>query len=146
VQLLIFASICKGDLCFQFSVNLLAIFVVFVQASIPALVQDADSPQLGSSTSASNPIVTPVRPDNPLGNSIHPFSSEHSLRTFLSEHPVSNNDLIIQQTKLKFSQRAFSVAGLRIWNQLPTELKTTENTAAFKRKLKTYFFSVAYSQ
>jgi len=52
----------------------------------------------------------------------------------------------IQRTKLKFGQRAFSVAGPRIWNQLATELKTTENTAAFKRKLKTYFFSAAYSQ
>jgi len=38
---------------------------------------------------------------------------------------ADNNDLVIQRTKLKFGQRAFSVAGLRIWNQLPTELKTT---------------------
>jgi len=59
---------------------------------------------------------------------------------------AQNNDLVIQRTKLKFGQRAFSVPGPRIWNQLPTELKTTKNTSAFKRKLKTYFFSAAYSQ
>jgi len=59
---------------------------------------------------------------------------------------AKNNDLVIQRTKLKFGQRAFSVAGPHIWDQLPTELKITKNTAAFKRKLKTYFFSAACSQ
>ena len=55
-----------------------------------------------------------------------------------------NNDLVIQRTKLKFGQRAFSVTGPRIWNQLPPELKTTIDTPTFKRKLKTYLFSAAY--
>jgi len=31
---------------------------------------------------------------------------------------AQNNDLVIQRTKLKFTQRAFSVAGPHIWNQL----------------------------
>ena len=51
-----------------------------------------------------------------------------------------NNDLVIQRTKLKFGQRAFSVAGPRIWNQLPPELKTTIDTPTFKGKLKTFIF------
>jgi len=53
---------------------------------------------------------------------------------------AQNNDLVIQRIKLKFGQRAFFRQ-----NQLPTELKTTKNTAAFKRKLKTYFFYAAYT-
>jgi hypothetical protein len=57
---------------------------------------------------------------------------------------ADNNDLVIQRTKLKFGQRAFSVAGPHIWNQLPKELKTELNTVTFKRKLKTYLFSAAY--
>jgi len=53
---------------------------------------------------------------------------------------ADNNDLVIQRTKLKFDQRAFSIAGPYIWNQLPKELKTTIDTATFKSKLKTFIF------
>jgi len=63
-----------------------------------------------------------------------------------ANRPADNNDLVIQRTKLKFGQRAFSIAGPRIWNQLPAELKSTIDTATFKSKLKTYFFSASYLQ
>jgi len=36
---------------------------------------------------------------------------------------AQNNDLVIQRTKLKFGQRAFSVAGPRIWNSYQQNLK-----------------------
>lgn len=61
-----------------------------------------------------------------------------------SNRSASNNDIVKQSTRLKLGERAFSVAGPRAWNQLPTELKTTTNTATFKRKLKTFLFSIAY--
>ena len=54
------------------------------------------------------------------------------------------NHLSIPAGDHKLGERAFSVAGPRAWNQLPTELKTTTNTATFKRKLKTFLFSIAY--
>jgi len=63
-----------------------------------------------------------------------------------SNRSASNNDLIIQSTRLKLGQRAFSVAGPRTWNLLPTDLKLTTDTAIFKRKLKTFLFSAAYLQ
>jgi len=44
---------------------------------------------------------------------------------------ADNNDLVIQRTKLKLGLRAFFIAGPRIWNQLPTELKTIIDTATF---------------
>jgi hypothetical protein len=59
---------------------------------------------------------------------------------------ASNNDLVIQQTRFKFGQRVFSVAGPRIWNQLPTDIKTTTNADLLKRKLKTFIFFTAYLQ
>ena len=63
-----------------------------------------------------------------------------------SNRSASNNDLVIQRTRLKLGERAFSVAAPRIWNQLPSDLKATTDTVAFKRKLKTYLFSAAYNQ
>ena len=63
-----------------------------------------------------------------------------------SNRSASNNDLVIQRTRLKLRERAFSIAAPRIWNQLPSELKATKDAVAFKRKLKTYLFSAAYNQ
>lgn len=63
-----------------------------------------------------------------------------------SNRSASNNDLVRQSARLKLGERAFSVAGPRAWNQLPTDLKTTTNTAVFKRKLKTFLFTAAYLQ
>jgi len=71
----------------------------------------------------------------------HTYTSKGSLlerhQFLVANHCADSNDLVIQRTKLKFGQRAFSVAGPRIWNQLPTELETTIDTATVKRKLKT---------
>ena len=33
---------------------------------------------------------------------------------------------------------------MRLWNQLPTELKLCQSTALFKRKLKTFLFTASY--
>ena len=56
----------------------------------------------------------------------------------------SNNavkHLLIPRTYCKtFADRAFSVYRLKKWNQLPHELRATENLDEFKAKLKTYLF------
>jgi hypothetical protein len=36
------------------------------------------------------------------------------------------------------------VAGPRAWNSLPIELKTIIDTSVFKRRLKTFLFTIAY--
>jgi len=40
--------------------------------------------------------------------------------------------------------RAFPTAAPRAWNQLPTELKRTKSTSAFRRGLKTFLFNRTY--
>ena len=45
-----------------------------------------------------------------------------------SNRSASNNDLVKQSTRLKLDERAFSVAGHRIWNPLPTHLKAITDT------------------
>jgi len=57
-----------------------------------------------------------------------------------SNRSISNNDFVRQSTRLKLGERAFSVAGPRVWNQLPTDLKTITDTRVFKHKLKSFFF------
>ena len=45
---------------------------------------------------------------------------------------------------LKTANRAFSAAAPRAWKQLPTELKRTQSTSAFRRGLKTLLFNRAH--
>ena len=49
-------------------------------------------------------------------------------------------------TKSKmFVDRSFSVAGPRIWNGLPVDLKHSGTVDSFKAKLKTYLFCKCYN-
>ena len=50
--------------------------------------------------------------------------------------------LIIPRTKRRtFADRAFSVMGPKLWNQLPNSLKQSTTADHFKRNLKTYIFT-----
>jgi len=53
---------------------------------------------------------------------------------------ASNGNYVIPRTRLKFDERAFSVAAPRAWNRLPTELKLMRSTPVFRRSLKTFLF------
>ena len=52
--------------------------------------------------------------------------------------------LVGKNVTFKLGDRAFSVAGPRVWNKLPTELKAITDIRVFRRKLKTFLFSAAY--
>jgi len=67
------------------------------------------------------------------------ISSRSALR--VSAH----GDFAVRRPRLKIGQRAFSVAAMRPWNQLPTDLKLCQSTVLFKRKLKTFLFTVSYA-
>jgi len=54
----------------------------------------------------------------------------------------TQEDFMVWQPRLKIAERAFSVAALRVWNQLSTKLKLCRSTALFKRKLKTFVYFV----
>jgi len=56
---------------------------------------------------------------------------------------TSNNDLVKQSTRIKLGARAFSVAGMHVWNQLPTDLKTITDARDFRRKFKSFFIFVS---
>ena len=43
-----------------------------------------------------------------------------------------------------YDNRAFSVAGPRLWNELPLDIRTVSDVNVFKRRLKTHLFHQAY--
>jgi len=50
-----------------------------------------------------------------------------------SNRSANHNDLVKQSTRLKLGDRVFSVAGPRVCNQLPTDLKTMARQPVFPR-------------
>jgi hypothetical protein len=47
-----------------------------------------------------------------------------------------------KRTRLKFGDRAFSVAGPNAWNGLLVSIRFVQNTRSFKNQLKTLLFEV----
>ena len=45
----------------------------------------------------------------------------------------------------KYGDRAFSVAGPKLWNGLPLDIKNSNSVDIFKKNLKTYLFKIAYN-
>ena len=59
----------------------------------------------------------------------------------------SNGNLILnvpRSNTKSWGDRAFSIAGPRLWNSLPIELRTTTNIEEFKSRLKTHLFNMAF--
>ena len=66
-------------------------------------------------------------------------ASQRALRS------ATNNDMVVPRSRLKFGERAFSIAAPRAWNSIPAGLHATLNTATLKKNLKTFLFREAYS-
>ena len=53
--------------------------------------------------------------------------------------------LLVPRTKCKtFGDRAFAVAGPRVWNSLPLTVRNSVNVDTFKTNLKSFLFTQAY--
>ena len=72
------------------------------------------------------------------------YNPKRTLRSLSSRDPLT---LVVPKTNPKlqtYGDFAFSVAGPKMWNTLPFELRSSPSTAMFKRNLKTYLFSKTY--
>jgi len=63
-------------------------------------------------------------------------ASQRALRS------ATNNDMAVPRSRLKFGERAFSIAAPRAWNSIPADLCATLNAATFKKNPKTFFYFV----
>jgi len=50
----------------------------------------------------------------------------------------------VPRLRTKFGERAFSFSGPSAWNALPADIRDEICTATFKKKLKTFYFSLAF--
>ena len=57
----------------------------------------------------------------------------------------SQSFLVEPRTNQKYGDRAFSVAGPKLWNSLPEHIRQSGSVDIFKTALKTYYFKKAYS-
>ena len=63
-----------------------------------------------------------------------------------SLRPASQKLLVVHRTNMKtYGDRAFSIAGPKLWNQLPLSIRELGSIDSFKKLLKTYLFRLAYS-
>jgi len=51
-------------------------------------------------------------------------------------------NFVVSRTQLHISDKAFSIAGPRAWNALPSDIKLISTRASFRKKLKTHLFSL----
>jgi len=65
-------------------------------------------------------------------------STRQSLRS------AARGDLLMPRTRVKFGNRAFTVAGPEAWNSLPVDVRSSDTVTAFKNSLKTYLFTLSY--
>ena len=58
---------------------------------------------------------------------------------------TTRGDLKVPSTRTSYGARSFAVAGPRLWNDLPVDVRDQSlSLAQFKTKLKTHLFKVAY--
>ena len=53
--------------------------------------------------------------------------------------------LTVKRTRTEIGKRAFSVAAPILWNSLPEKIKSSESITCFRKNLKTFLFTQAYS-
>jgi len=86
------------------------------------------------------------------GNERHAYL--HTISSAIAGRPCNakacqgllRSDFQVPRTRLKFGERAFSVAAAKSWNNLPLHVRTADNTDTFKRRLKTFLFCTFYQQ
>lgn len=71
------------------------------------------------------------------------------LRHCSSSRPLRSKDkglLQVGRSRLKQKgDRAFEIAAPRLWNSLPPDIRSAPTTSAFKSKLKTYLYTLAFN-
>ncbi len=75
-----------------------------------------------------------------LSDLLYPYNPTRILRS------GDQRRLSVPRSRLKYrGDRAFAVAGPRLWNSLPAYIRSAQSLTVFKSSLKTYLFSLAFN-
>ncbi len=75
-----------------------------------------------------------------LSDQLYPYNPTRNLRS------GDQRLLSVPRSRLKHrGDRAFAVAGPRLWNSLPAYIRSAKSLTVFKSYLKTFFFSLAFN-
>jgi len=78
-----------------------------------------------------------------LVRDLHWVTDDNSRRRLRS---ATTHQLMVPRTRrCTIGDRAFGVAGARVWNEFPSSVVSAPSLAVFKRNLKTHFFRQSYS-
>jgi len=78
-----------------------------------------------------------------LSTDLHWVTDDDSRRRLRS---ATTHQLIVPRTRLRtVGDRAFGIAGARVWNDLPSSVISAPSLAVFKKNLKTHLFQQSYS-
>jgi len=72
-----------------------------------------------------------------IDDMIQPVSA---LQRKVTLRSATTNDLFVPRARLRFDERAFSIAAPLLWNSLPAETRNVATLETFKKKLKTFMF------
>ena len=68
-----------------------------------------------------------------------PYTPERTLRS------SSHLKLVVSKCRSKFGERAFGFFAPKLWNMLPLNVKKADSVLSFRKRLKTYLFTVFYT-
>jgi len=77
-----------------------------------------------------------------LSSSVQAYSSDPARIRLRSATSINYS---VPRTRMKFGDRAYSVAGPVVWNSIPAAVHDGDTVSSFKRKLKTLFFSMCFN-
>ena len=69
-----------------------------------------------------------------LCNEVNLVSGRHQRTRFAAE-----NNVVVPLSKTRFTDRTFINSGSLLWNDLPTEIKTTKSIFQFRNSIKKHF-------
>ena len=77
-----------------------------------------------------------------MSNTVSLVSDDPGRRRLRS---ATSTDYHVPRTRTKLGDRAFSIAGLKTWNNLPQSVRSADSLESFKQKLKFYLFNSCFN-
>ena len=75
-----------------------------------------------------------------MGHNLLDFGGSPDHVILVTLRSATTDYLFVPRARLRFGERAFSIAAPLLWNSLPAETRNVATLETFKKKLKTFMF------